>query len=89
MFKSAFVALLIMASADVLPGQGAGQRGGRAGAAADRTNTGFGTTNTLTTIPEAGSGSAAAKKAPGRKPGAFARAAGLRLTGWLGSWLRR
>ena len=65
MFKSAVVALLIVASAVVLMGQGAGQRGGRGGGASpDRTATGFGTTNTLTTIPEAGAGSAAADPTP-------------------------
>jgi metallo-beta-lactamase class B len=65
MFKSAFVALLIVSSAGVLIGQGAGQRGARGGGATpDRTVTGFGTTNTLTTIPEAGAGSAAADPTP-------------------------
>ena len=78
MFKSVIVALLIVASATVLPGQAGGQRGapsgatapqaaaqrGRGGAAADRTATGFGTTNTLTTIPEAGAGSAADDPTP-------------------------
>jgi metallo-beta-lactamase class B len=65
MFKSAFVALLIAASGAVMIGQGAGQRGARGGGAGpDRTATGFGTTNTLTTIPEAGAGSAAADPTP-------------------------
>src|SRR5438046_551780 len=64
MFKPGFVALLIVISAVALAAQGAGQRGAGAGArgggaAAGGTASGFGTTNTLTTIPEAGAGSAA------------------------------
>jgi len=60
MLKSGFVALLLVTCTALL-GQGTGQRGERGGrgAAPDRNATGFGTTNTLTTIPEAGNGSAA------------------------------
>ncbi len=70
MFKSGLVALLMVITAAVLSGQGRGQRGAPAGAggagapAANRTATGFGTTNTLTTIPEAGAGSAADDPTP-------------------------
>src|SRR5215831_17320715 len=39
-------------------------RGGAGGGAADRNTTGFGTTNTLTTIPESGQGSAADDPTP-------------------------
>lgn len=63
MLKSGLVALLLV-SCTTLLGQGAGQRGQRGAPAADRTATGFGTTNTLTTIPEAGAGSAAADPTP-------------------------
>src|SRR6266699_28458 len=63
MVKLRFLALLIAASLIATPvalaGQGRGQRGTQGGAPPNRTATGFGTTNTLTTIPEAGAGSAA------------------------------
>src|SRR6185295_10919024 len=68
MLKPCLVALLLVTCTALL-GQASGQRGergvpsgaagGRGGAVPDRTATGFGTTNTLTTIPEAGAGSAA------------------------------
>jgi len=72
MMKSGLVTLLILAFVSVCAAQGTNQRGtsgtpaaaqrgrgGAGGAAANSTATGFGTTNTLTTIPEAGAGSAA------------------------------
>src|SRR5438874_11527520 len=64
MIKPSWVALLMLISAAVLAGQGRGQRGAPGGAAANRTATGFGATNTLTTIPEAGAGSAADDPTP-------------------------
>jgi len=65
MWKSGLVALLLLTCTALLA-QGSGQRGerGQRGAAPDRTATGFGTTNTLTTIPEAGTGSAADDPTP-------------------------
>src|SRR5262245_23639540 len=78
-FFAGFVVLMVATSA-VSRGQGSGQRdtqatigkpptaqqGGRVRGAADanRTVTGFGTTNTLTTMPEAGAGSAADDPTP-------------------------
>ena len=70
MLKFAIASLLIVTSAAVVLSQATappaapaaqGQRGARGGGGggADRTATGFGTTNTLTTIPESGAGSAA------------------------------
>src|SRR5947208_9555927 len=68
MVKLRFLALLIAVSLIAIPrafaGQGRGQRGTPGGAAANRTATGYGTTNTLTTIPEAGAGSAADDPTP-------------------------
>src|SRR5438034_5118999 len=68
MVKSRFLAMLIAASLIAMPhafaGQGRGQRGTPGGAAANRTATGFGTTNTLTTIPDGGAGSAADDPTP-------------------------
>ena len=68
MVKLRFLALLIAASLIATPvalaGQGRGQRGTQGGAPPNRTATGFGTTNTLTTIPEAGAGSAADDPTP-------------------------
>ena len=72
MLRSGLIVLLIVFSAALLAGQAGGQRGappqrsavGGGGAAANSTATGFGTTNTLTTIPEAGAGSAADDPTP-------------------------
>src|SRR5262245_44110446 len=57
--RTSIFAISIGIFAALLIAEGAQQHGTRGGAPADRTATGFGTTNTLTTIPESGVGSAA------------------------------
>jgi metallo-beta-lactamase class B len=74
MFKWLLVVLIVVTSAALLMDQAGGQRGSltttstpaaqQGGVGANRTATGFGTTNTLTTIPEAGAGSAANDPTP-------------------------